>query len=154
MGCPKREQIDIENILRATGIDISANTETSAQNSDNSAVNSAVNDFKSDSSVTDSNDEPNEDQETGEPCHDLWGYYRISCLYDQTIKGVKHVNNANRFAQSFDDRKFQNSIEFLNKDNYDSTQRVISSSKILSSDHCLNFILIFVISLINCLNKL
>jgi len=149
MGCPKREQIDIENIVKATGIQMSANSQNSAQNSDNSVVS----DFKSDSTVIDANEDPDEDQsETGDPCHDLWGYYRISCLYDQTIKGVKHVNNANRFAQSFDDKKFPDSIlpNHVNNvpNSYDSTQ---SSSPNLSSNHCINILMFFVISLINCL---
>jgi hypothetical protein len=150
MGCPKREQIDIENILKATGVDINANTENSAQNSDN-----YVNELKSDSSVMDTNDEPTDDQlDSSEPCHDLWGYFRISCLYDQTIKGVKHVNNANRFAQSFDEKKFiQNSIDsnVNSVTNNDYSLRVTNSSPTLSSNHCLNIILFFVISLINCL---
>lgn len=155
-GCPKREQIDIQNVLKATGVDISANIKDSAQHSDDSDVDSdSDSDLKSDSSVVDNDDqiEADEDQsESGDsidPCYELSGYYRISCLYDKTIKGVKHVNNANRFAQSFDEKKFiDNSIRVNSGANGEPNDKTNSSST-LTSNHCLKCML-FVISLIIC----
>ncbi|CAG2107711.1 unnamed protein product [Medioppia subpectinata] len=92
MGCPKRELIDIQNILSATGVDVNgANGANSASQTDNS-----VTDYKSDSGVTegeDSDDDAVVDEEDvrEDPCHDLHGYYRISCLYDVTIKGKSEL---------------------------------------------------------------
>ncbi|CAG2163034.1 unnamed protein product [Oppiella nova] len=111
-GCPKRELIDIHNILSATGVDMSAtNSANSASQADNT-----VTDYKSDADSGATDDDSGEDAAVDEedaredPCHDLHGYYRMSCLYDVTIKGVKDVNNANRFAQSFDEMKFIHNI--------------------------------------------
>ena len=145
-GCPKREKIDIQSILKATGIDISANSDDSAQHTDNSDS-----EFKSDSSVIDNNEETDaadEQSESGDPCHELNGYYRISCLYDKTIKGVKHVNNANRFAQSFDEKKFIDNSIYVNSVPNSESNIKTNSSFALTPNHCLNYILLFVISLI------
>ncbi len=152
IGCPNRESIDIKHILKATGVDIDlTNIETDNNNND-------LTDYKSDPSVIDSNDESVLDQEEVEedPCSKLYGYYRISCLYDMKIKGLKEVNNACRFAQSFDDMKFvYNSIlnnvntnDNLNDDNY--VKISAKSSSNLTFNHSLNIFLVIVISFIFC----
>lgn len=145
VGCPNRELIDIKNILTATGVNIDSEIV------DNTDSNNDVNDYKSDRTVIDTNDDSVVDQEElgEEPCSELYGYYRISCLYDVRIKGVKDVNNAGRFAQSFDDMKFvHNSIlNNVNSVDQNNVKIIAKSSSDTTFKHTINIFLVIVISL-------
>lgn len=135
VGCPKREKIDIKNILAATGIN---------QDFINPKVDSNVKEFTdTQSSFIPSAALPDQQNED-DPCHGLYGYYRISCLYDVTIKGFKDVNNACRFAQSFDELKFAG-IEDDSKDDDTLVNKLNGSSCCPSSLKSSAFIIILVI---------
>lgn len=78
-GCPSRERIEIKSLLEAIGSDVQASTldDLSAGVSNSS----------------------------GDPCAGLYGYYRLSCLYDVKMKGITREDIAvYKFVQEHDDR--------------------------------------------------
>lgn len=78
-GCPKRERIEVTSLLEAIGMDIegAALDELSSELSSNS---------------------------TSDPCAGLYGYYRVSCLYDVKMKGIaKEDVNVHKLMQTHDD---------------------------------------------------
>jgi hypothetical protein len=64
-GCPSRERIEIKSLLQAIGMDVQSTNlnELSPELTSNS---------------------------TSDPCAGMYGYYRLSCLYDVKMKGITH----------------------------------------------------------------
>jgi len=86
-GCPAQEEINIESILQAVGINPL------------SLVSNGWWNHHGNISTPSSNN-----SEIPEECKDLLGYYLLSCLFDVTMKGVgKGSIEAHRFAQGMDD---------------------------------------------------
>ncbi|XP_054166369.1 uncharacterized protein LOC128963867 [Oppia nitens] len=157
-GCPKRELIDIRNILSSAGFDLSDNNVVDVRQSAKSSDNSMT-DYKSDVVSDDDNSDDESDDNTHveddelkeELCHELYGYYRLSCIYESAIKGMKDVNNAYRFAQSFDEMKFiQNSIlnsgvNSVNHNDDNSVMIIANSSSIHRSSYSVQSLLIYIL---------
>lgn len=78
-GCPSRERIEIRTLLEAIGLDVEAAA------------------FDQLSSEVQSNS-------TSDLCSGLYGYYRLSCLYDVKMKGITREDIAvHRLVQEHDD---------------------------------------------------
>lgn len=89
--CPSREQIDVREILSATGINVSLASEVDPDMTNQDLQNETYHIIQRPTS-----------QLPEDPCEGTYGYYRLACLYDVRIKGLVAADNAVRFAQSFD----------------------------------------------------
>ncbi|KAI1292233.1 Repulsive guidance molecule B [Halotydeus destructor] len=78
-GCPPKERVQVMSLLEAIGLNL------------DEAINDELNSSKSNSTSAD-------------PCFGLYGYYRISCLYDVKMKGISGEDaGLHRLVQSHDD---------------------------------------------------
>lgn len=115
-GCPAREQIEVKEILTAASIDYEWASYVDPHKSqqdiarETAIIAAGGSLLKIDASESESDEQGPQQAVISQsntvidtdPCQGLYGYYRVSCLYDVTIKGLKDANNACRFAQSFD----------------------------------------------------
>ena len=116
IGCSQRERVDIKSILLQNGVNYDTVTP--------SVVNQELDEYTR--VVLSSGSQSNGNKQSDEPCKGLYGYYRISCLYEVAIKGLKDSHNAARFAQSFDEMKIVTFNSTFDQNNinhhYDSTK--------------------------------
>jgi len=149
-GCSKRERIDIRNILTATGVNIESVTPKETN---------YFEEFEDTRAIL-ANDATSQDKASSDdPCKGLYGYYRISCLYDVAIKGVKDANNACRFAQTFDEMRsfhtasnmmtsedvndISNRVETLYLNSYASSRHLHLTSSLFATLLCCILFLLF-----------